>query len=533
MTKTDKTFTHNFEVTAETGYTTFATAEMTNWNLPEGGLRYVPVAEGDAADVNVVSGAVYEMQVGNNGSWAVPTGKWTVKTDFSTLTPKVTFIKNEEGEQPLDVTYDFEDITAIMAMNPTIPASEQWTADGTNAYYEVAQLPLLAKGITLTSATDVSSKPRLLRSGEANYAIVYPANSSFTVTAPEGYCIKSIDLGNKTKNKIYTLWLSHDGMVANPGNNPAADGYYWATYRPNGWEQPTSVKVERQKTGDSEIQKIIVHLAEIVEYPDLYLRGADNGWVADETSKMTNNNGVYTITMPKLYGAFKISDAAWSDELTATTQDLAMVCDKNLPIDHYPNGGENMGTAQPLDYAIVTYNSHNMKIKISGTPAEVATTYLINGQFEVYTEPIEEAAPMAEPAWNNIEMTASGTNYTATVKPLAATGKFVVKGQRGGVDYNILRGGNLTVDAPAQMALTGEDATYTLDPEHKYNLTLDPETRTMSAEDAGTTGIEGITVDNNNGVTYFNLQGVPVANPQAGVYIVVRNGKASKEYIRQ
>lgn len=47
-----------------------------------------------------------------------------------------------------------------------------------------------------------------------------------------------------------------------------------------------------------------------------------------------------------------------------------------------------------------------------------------------------------------------------------------------------------------------------------------------------TTGIEGITVDSEAAAEYFNLQGVRVANPSEGLYIVRRGNTVTKQYIR-
>lgn len=43
-----------------------------------------------------------------------------------------------------------------------------------------------------------------------------------------------------------------------------------------------------------------------------------------------------------------------------------------------------------------------------------------------------------------------------------------------------------------------------------------------------TSGVEGVTVSDNSEAVYFNLQGVRVANPEHGLYIMVKDGKSSK-----
>ncbi len=46
------------------------------------------------------------------------------------------------------------------------------------------------------------------------------------------------------------------------------------------------------------------------------------------------------------------------------------------------------------------------------------------------------------------------------------------------------------------------------------------------------TGIDGVAAGADAPAEYYNLQGVRVENPAQGLYIVVRNGKATKEYVK-
>ena len=49
----------------------------------------------------------------------------------------------------------------------------------------------------------------------------------------------------------------------------------------------------------------------------------------------------------------------------------------------------------------------------------------------------------------------------------------------------------------------------------------------------GSAGIEAVEVDNNNApAVYYNLQGVEVANPENGIYVVRRGNKVTKEIVR-
>ncbi len=57
----------------------------------------------------------------------------------------------------------------------------------------------------------------------------------------------------------------------------------------------------------------------------------------------------------------------------------------------------------------------------------------------------------------------------------------------------------------------------------KYGFTL---------SNGGVTGVESVEVSNDVPAVYYNLQGVQVANPENGVYIVVRGNKVTKEFIK-
>lgn len=52
--------------------------------------------------------------------------------------------------------------------------------------------------------------------------------------------------------------------------------------------------------------------------------------------------------------------------------------------------------------------------------------------------------------------------------------------------------------------------------------------KTFVPEEDWMSGVENITIDNNEAEVYYNLQGVKVAQPESGLYIVVKGGKATK-----
>ena len=195
--------------------------------------------------------------------------------------------------------------------------------------------------------------------------------------------------------------------------------------------------------------------------------------------------------------------------------------------------------AETLSDATVVYDANEGTIKVTGTVTECVHTYMLHGQFTAAPADEPEAEVMAleeETPWNDIELSEINGRYTTKVVPAAAEGQFVVFTKRNGVDHLTLKaaeGSTLTAEGNITLSpIESADVNYSLDPGHSYELSLDPETYAISSKDAGTTGIEGIGVDNSSVARYFNLQGVSVENPSNGLYIVVRNGKATKEYIR-
>ncbi len=545
MTKAEASFSYDFEVAGENGYVTFTTAEMTDWTVGEGGVRYVPAGNTDEA---VESGVASAMIAGNDGAWVLASGKWTAVATFTAEGASVTFTRTGDivvpDDQPLNVTYNFTSLEN-MQKYAAIPAESEWSDDGNtgNICYYIGEKALVSDGVAITAmknpdATGTVTAVRMYKTNAGVYDFRANKNNFVTFTAPEGYYFEAMTFSFNTAAKMNVLDEAGTLSLATKKDG----NYYPGSFTPAEGKQLQSVTFE--PTATCRFATIDITLAKLPddpedEYPVLYLRGADNGWGADESNLMTCNKGIYTITLPSLYGAFKIAAADWADENTATTQNMEMALDVTYTVEHPQGGGSNMAMAEPLKDATIVYDSKNNTIQVTGTvDTECAVTYLLHGQFNLYQAPAEEGImALEEAAWNDIELTENNGVYSTTVVPAAETGSFVVFQKRNGVDYYTLKAaGSEPLTASAGITLSPDsytDATYSLDPTHKYILALDPTSLQMTATDGGTTGIDGIIVDNTGAeVRYFNLQGVSVANPTPGLYIVVRGGKATKEYIR-
>ncbi|MDE5786392.1 MAG: CotH kinase family protein, partial [Duncaniella sp.] len=52
-------------------------------------------------------------------------------------------------------------------------------------------------------------------------------------------------------------------------------------------------------------------VAQAADYPDMYLRGNFNGWAAEEAYRLSRDGDLYTITVDRLDGDFKVGSADW------------------------------------------------------------------------------------------------------------------------------------------------------------------------------------------------------------------------------
>ena len=126
---------------------------------------------------------------------------------------------------------------------------------------------------------------------------------------------------------------------------------------------------------------------------------------------------------------------------------------------------------------------------------------------------------------------ASEYAYFSFAESLAtAEGDWASMGQRYGAaadnDYKL--NGDANETAPIR---AGETAfMIQIDPGATITMTLDFTTMQLTVD--STTMVDNVVVDGNDAPVYYNLQGVRVDNPAAGLYIVVRGNNVTKEVIR-
>lgn len=171
-----------------------------------------------------------------------------------------------------------------------------------------------------------------------------------------------------------------------------------------------------------------------------------------------------------------------------------------------------------------TIDTNNMVLKVEETgEVEQVITYVIHGQLDGLTDT----------DWQDYALVAENDDlWTATITPSVSGGEFgVQKKINGGNDSWYAAG--VSFDAEnTQFALTGDPAgncTFDGEANKAYKFSFVPSTATLTV--TADVAVAGIEVENAP-VEYFNMQGVRVANPENGIFIVRQGDKVSKQVIR-
>lgn len=264
-------------------------------------------------------------------------------------------------------------------------------------------------------------------------------------------------------------------------------------------------------------------------------------WTA-MTNEMTFADGVYTWSGDLLGSGFKINNGSWADDnynIGAPENAGALELDKAYNVVAAANSG-NIVFADfiSVENATVVYDPEKMTVTVTGDP--------------VYPEP---ETPEALYIIGNIkDLDWNPANGIAGVETEKGSGIFTFTGielvnetayftfvniktddwgtiNDGTHRYGPAAGQNaaLTVgDKEVKFQLAG-DASFNI-AGGLYDFTVDFNTWTFSVV-ANTSGVSSINTENAP-VEYYNLQGVKVANPQNGVYIIRQGNTTKKAVIR-
>ena len=265
---------------------------------------------------------------------------------------------------------------------------------------------------------------------------------------------------------------------------------------------------------------------------DFYVIGDNvNGqsWaVAAPDAKMTDLGGGIYEWEGSLGTGFKINDGTWDntdlgDGVIANfgSNGEGIVLDEPY---YFETGGStgniNFAEGTIVENAKVVLNMNDLTITLSGNASgEVA--WFIAGNFNEWTLD------------DNSKLTEEGDKLVKKGLVIEVAGAFKVTNTGWGTSYGLPEDSEVAeISAEtlsAAMQEGGGDFPYSITGTYDVEFTFGEEgaaTIVFTASDDS--GVEGVGVDADAEVVYYNLQGVKVEKPVSGVYVKVVNNKASK-----
>lgn len=266
---------------------------------------------------------------------------------------------------------------------------------------------------------------------------------------------------------------------------------------------------------------------------NLYIFGSFNGWKPEESIEMWNDNGVYTIEDIEFGagGNFAVATVQSSDWGLVNANRYGFATDNAIATE---------GVEMPIvkgegAMQVPSAGIYNIYVNLA------AMTVLVKQTKEVVVElPAELYIVGYDNNWNPetptvIPMTETEGVYSAKLK--FVSNKFKFSEAKGTWDeFNakaicIANDQEVGLDQPVELyKYSATDCITTVELDKEYEVEINLNDNTIRIKDAS--GVEGIEIDETVAAVYYNLQGVEVANPQNGLYIVKQGNKVSKQLIK-
>ena len=262
-----------------------------------------------------------------------------------------------------------------------------------------------------------------------------------------------------------------------------------------------------------------------------YLIGAGvNGhsWqLADESAKFVKTGtGVYEVKVNSLLSAFKVNDGTWSNDqanIGSNGQNIELGTPYKYGVGGV-SGNITFADITEVTDATVPLNTNDMTITVVGTPVTSEKEWYIVGINDPDMTFKEEC-----------KMTKNSDGIYQVNMIIEGEGSFKISTLNWAEQYGM--------DEEKTQPITDTNLSTTLgvvsiDAAVPYNLSQgnymilwDYNTKMVTFIKA-IDGVDGITADEGE-PEYFTLQGVRVAQPEEGIYIVRKGGKSTKEVIRK
>ncbi|MDE6190734.1 MAG: hypothetical protein K2G47_03825 [Muribaculum sp.] len=263
------------------------------------------------------------------------------------------------------------------------------------------------------------------------------------------------------------------------------------------------------------------------------LAGGYNGWSATDNpmTETEAGSGVYELKLDKLTKEFKVVVTETVDDVPVPTWygvEGGAIELGTPSVLVTGEAGANITFANGWDAisdAVVKFELSTLTLTVTGNEATVEVSYGIHGSF-------------IDPNWATTDLEKAGDNLwvkTFTFEA-EAVGEFGIKqmddaGNQLGWFAATAEGIVIEDEIEdIEIVANGKNLNVAL-PAGTWTFTFDAEALTLSVT-AGEAGIDSVIAEENAAPVYYNLQGVKVANPENGIYVVRQGNKVSKVLVK-
>ncbi len=213
-------------------------------------------------------------------------------------------------------------------------------------------------------------------------------------------------------------------------------------------------------------------------------------------------------------------DAINSHRFSPTVKDALAVVGDNAMV-------ANVDASWKINPGVYKFviNTNTMVFTVVETQAvEKVITYAIHGQLD----------GLEDTDWATYQLEADGDLWKATLTPTVAGGEFGVIQQINGSQSDWYSAGVIFDETESSFVLNCTPAgncVFDFAAGEAYDFVFDPAASKLTI--TKTAGVAEVNAEvSDEAPVYYNLQGIRVANPENGLFIVNRGGKISKEIIR-
>lgn len=258
------------------------------------------------------------------------------------------------------------------------------------------------------------------------------------------------------------------------------------------------------------------------------LAGGYNSWSSTANPMTETSTGVYETEIPELLNEFKVvittdGEAAWygSNDALEVGKSVVVAAGDDFGNIKYANDVLSVVNAK------VKFEMATMTLSVSGETGNIELAYGIHGSFATGEWATTNMTENADGLW---EVTFTG------LTPMATPGQFGIKVMNAAtgdqMSWVAAAVADVVIDDETEEMELTDTNTSNISVSLTGNWTFIYEPKEMLLSVVKAAGIADVAVEAEGAAEYFNLQGVRVNEPAAGLYLVRKAGKVEKVIVK-